>query len=39
MGCPSFVSEAPGNGLANSPEAQADIRTYVRTLWLAGRPV
>lgn len=38
-GCPSFVSELPGNGLAHSPEAQASIRTYVRNLalWLAGR--
>jgi hypothetical protein len=40
-GCPSFVSELPGDGLAHSPEAQASIRTYVRnlTLWLAGRPI
>jgi len=40
-GCPSFVSEAPGNGLAFSPEAQESIRHYVRNiaLWLAGRPV
>jgi hypothetical protein len=39
-GCPSFVSEPPGDGLAHSPEAQASIRTYVRNLalWLAGRP-
>ncbi|UIJ45526.1 hypothetical protein LZK98_00745 [Sphingomonas cannabina] len=39
MGCPSFVSEAPGDGLAQSPEAQRSIRRYVRnlTLWLAGR--
>jgi hypothetical protein len=38
-GCPSFVSEPPGNGLACSPEAQTSIRTYVRNLalWLAGR--
>lgn len=38
-GCPSFVSEAPGDALAHSPEAQASIRTYVRNLalWLAGR--
>jgi hypothetical protein len=41
MGCPSFVSEAPGDGLAHSPEAQSDIRRYVRNiaLWLAGRPL
>ncbi|WP_218016220.1 hypothetical protein [Sphingomonas asaccharolytica] len=39
-GCPSFVSELPGDGLAHSPEARASIRTYVRNLalWLAGRP-
>ncbi|HMI20364.1 MAG TPA: hypothetical protein VK533_12530 [Sphingomonas sp.] len=41
MGSPSFVSEAPGDGLAHSPEAQHAIRQYVRNLalWLAGRPV
>ena len=39
-GCPSFVSEAPGNGLAHFPPAQHAIRQYVRNLalWLAGRP-
>jgi hypothetical protein len=38
-GCPSFVSEAPGDGIARSPEAQRSIRHYVRNiaLWLAGR--
>jgi hypothetical protein len=38
-GCPSFVSELPGDGLAHSPEARASVRTYVRNLalWLAGR--
>ena len=38
-GAPSFVSEAPGDGLARSPEAQRAIRRYVRNLasWLAGR--
>lgn len=38
-GCPSFVSEAPGNGLAGSSEAQLSVRRYVRNLalWLAGR--
>jgi hypothetical protein len=38
-GCPSFVTEAPGNALAHSPEAQRVIRQYVRNLaiWLAGR--
>lgn len=40
-GCPSFVTEAPGNGLAHAPEAQRSIRRYVRNLalWLAQRPV
>jgi hypothetical protein len=40
-GCPSFVSEAPGDGLARSPEARRSVRRYVRNLalWLAGRPV
>jgi hypothetical protein len=38
-GCPSFVSEPPGTGLAHSPAAQQSIRHYVRNLalWLAGR--
>ncbi|MEN2711267.1 hypothetical protein ACQKOH_04670 [Sphingomonas sp. NPDC092331] len=38
-GCPSFVSEAPGHGLAASPEARASVRNYARNLalWLAGR--
>jgi hypothetical protein len=38
-GCPSFVSEASGTGLAHSPEARHAIRQYVRNLalWLAGR--
>lgn len=38
-GCPSFVSEAPGDALAHAPEAQQSIRHYVRNLalWLAGR--
>lgn len=38
---PSFVSEAPGDGIAHSPEAQRSIRRYVTNLalWLAGRPV
>lgn len=39
-GCPSFVREAPGSGIARSPEAWRSIRRYVRNvaLWLAGRP-
>jgi len=38
-GCPSFVSEPPGNGIASSLEAQRVIRQYVENLalWLAGR--
>ena len=38
-GCPSFVEEAPGDGLARSPEARRSTRRYVRNLalWLAGR--
>ena len=38
-GCPSFVSEAPGTGLARSSEARASVQRYVRNLalWLAGR--
>ena len=39
MGCPSFVEEEPGDGLARSPEARDSVRRYVRNLvlWLAGR--
>jgi hypothetical protein len=39
MGCPSFVSENPGVGMANSPAARRATRHYVRNLalWLAGR--
>lgn len=38
-GCPSFVGEVPGDGLARSPEARRSVRRYVRNLalWLAGR--
>jgi hypothetical protein len=41
LGSPSFVSEAPGDTLAHSPDAQRAIRRYVGNiaLWLAGRPV
>ena len=41
MGSPSFVSEAPGDALAHSPEAQESIRRYASNLafWLAGRPI
>ena len=38
-GAPSFVSEAPGNEMARSPEARRSTRQYARNvaLWLAGR--
>lgn len=38
-GCPSFVTEVPGDALAHSPEAQQSIRHYARNLalWLARR--
>jgi hypothetical protein len=37
-GCPSFVSETPGDGLKRVPEAMADTRRYVLNIaaWLAG---
>jgi hypothetical protein len=37
-GCPGFVSEAPGQGMATNPAALADIRRYVvnAATWLAG---
>ena len=40
-GCPSFVTERPGNGLAQLPEAFHATQRYVRNLalWLAGRPL
>ncbi|MEJ1963101.1 MAG: hypothetical protein WDO56_16730 [Gammaproteobacteria bacterium] len=39
QGCPDFVSEAPGNGLAESASATESVRRYVRNMafWLAGR--
>jgi hypothetical protein len=38
-GCPSFVSEAPGDGLLRNPEALRSTKRYVRNVafWLAGR--
>jgi hypothetical protein len=38
-GCPDFVTEAPGDGLARTPHAMASVHRYVRNvaLWLAGR--
>lgn len=40
-GCPSFVTEPPGDGIANTPEAQESIRAYARNvaLWLVERPM
>ncbi len=40
-GCPSFVSEAPGNAMAKNPQARRSTELYMRNLalWLAGRPV
>jgi hypothetical protein len=39
-GCPTFVSEAPGDGIARSPQAARSIRRYAENIarWLAGRP-
>jgi hypothetical protein len=38
-GCPGFVTEAPGQGMATNPEALPDIHRYAinAALWLAGR--
>ena len=40
-GGPSFVTEPPGHGIADTPAAQQSIRAYARNvaLWLVGRPV
>ena len=37
-GCPSFVTEAPGDGLKRHPEAMADTHRYVLNIaaWLSG---
>ena len=39
VGCPSFVSERPGDALPRTPEAQRSTELYARNvaLWLAGR--
>lgn len=39
MGCPSFVSEPPGDGYKQNPQALEDIKTYVGNAarWLASR--
>ena len=38
-GCPTFVTEAPGNGIGRSPEAQASIHRYMLNLasWLSAK--
>jgi hypothetical protein len=38
-GCPDFVTEAPGDGMATTPLAMPSVHRYVRNvaLWLAGR--
>jgi len=40
-GCPSFVTEAPGDAIVRDAEAAASTRRYARNLglWLAGQPV
>jgi len=39
LGCPDFVSEAPGNSLMTTPHALRSVHRYVSNvaLWLAGR--
>ena len=39
MGCPSFVTEFPGDQIKREPEKLADVKAYVSNLalWLAGR--
>jgi len=41
LSCPSFVSEAPGDGFKRDPAALAETHRYFANLahWLAGRPV
>lgn len=36
MGCPDFVSEAPGDSLKNNSQAMSDVKAYMRNLvlWL-----
>lgn len=40
-GCPSFVTEKSGHGIADTPAAQDSIRAYARNvaLWLVDRPI
>ncbi len=35
MGCPSFVEEAPSDGMKKEPRALEEIKTYVRNIALA----
>jgi hypothetical protein len=39
MGCPSFVTESPGNGMVVEPQALSDVHTYIRNIvyWLSLR--
>lgn len=39
LGCPSFVSEPPGDGYERNPQALEDIKTYVGNAarWLSGK--
>ena len=40
MGCPTFVSERPGDGMMHEPQALADTHRYVLNIaaWLGRRP-
>ena len=40
-GCPSFLTEPPGDQIRNEPEKLDDVKTYVRNvaLWLANREI
>lgn len=41
QGCPSFVTEPPGDGMQENPQALSDIHAYVRNLaqWLSPAPM
>ena len=41
QGCPSFLLEAPGDGIKREPKKLEDIKTYVRNLavWLAPQSI
>jgi len=38
MGCPSFLTEPPGDEIQRDPQRLEDVKTYVRNVasWLAG---